>query len=107
MSTMGTFIVLIFGTQRDVLCAWAHTLRLPAHWAPGHRVSVVTSQPAPTQFSTFATRTSFPHSPRAESIADTIVRKDSLVSDLEHGMPVVVERSEKDAPRGTPIARSV
>jgi hypothetical protein len=99
MATMGTMVLLIFGTQRDILRAWAHTLRLPAP-----RGTVAVTESVPPQFTTFASVTTVreTHTDAAE-----LPRKNStgsFMTDIEHGMPMVGLRSENDAPLGTPVA---
>jgi hypothetical protein len=99
MAAMGTMLLLIFGTQRDILRAWAHTLRIPAP-----RGAVAVTESVPPQFTTFASVTTVreTHTDAAE-----LPRKNStgsFMTDIEHGMPMVGLRSENDAPLGTPVA---
>jgi hypothetical protein len=120
MATMGTFLFLIFGTQRDILRAWACTLRLPHRLVPSNRASVVTSRsdsrpghqapnttlsPGRAQFSTIASLSSDPH----EFVPAGGERKVSIASDVEDGMGMelgepVRERGEKDPELGLPMA---
>jgi hypothetical protein len=104
MSTMGTFVILIFGTQRDILRAWATWFRLPSHLHPRTTVSVVSRRPSARAFPSpggLTTSTSM-LSPDPRAQFSTIASVDSVPT--MEGIPPMRERDEKDPELGRPLS---
>jgi hypothetical protein len=109
MATMGSFLFLIFGTQRDILRAWATILHLPARFHPRGGASVV---PPVTPAS--ATLREHNHNLNRDTKMSsvyyhggaqftTFTSVDSTTSfPTMEGMPPMRERDEKDPGVGMP-----
>jgi len=104
MSTMGTFVILIFGTQRDILRAWATWFRLPSHLHPRTTVSVVSRRPSARAFPSPGglTTSASMLSPDPRAQFSTIASVDSVPT--MEGIPPMRERDEKDPELGRPLS---